>query len=489
MRPILLAAALAACGPPPYEPPPPDAFPPLRGPGGPAVTFDEADLFVACATLKGEGDRSHHNLVHPYRGHLVHPWAPEWGIGGLTLYEADDPCAPTKAGESPFQLMRETHAMGFVHLAEGPHAGDWAVTNRIGLPTGVAIWDLSDPANPRVVAEVPLEGSTYPDSYSFVTLSLFWQYPWIYVASSGRGVYVIDATDPRAPVVVAEQVKTSAEMVVGGVFALGNRLLLTSAEQALAAVLDISDPAAPQPIPGGVFEVSDRDGVPRKAYHGNLTGNLAWFARKDNGSGPIVYDLSDPGRPRFVGDLPLPGSGGYVFYANEHVFLGASSTGYVIDARDPADMRVVGEGALAGDLDTVTPWGNAAVFSVDDEAEGGVASVIMPWRTTPDDAPPRVIGVDPPDGATGVAPTARIGVGFDDILEPSTVFEGSLRLWHEDGTFVRGFGSGQENTASYAPAEPLRPGRYTIEVMADGIRDLSGNAVATTVTSHFEVAP
>ena len=38
-------------------------------------------------------------------------------------------------------------------------------------------------------------------------------------------------------------------------------------------------------------------------------------------------------------------------------------------------------------------------------------------------------------------------------------------------------------------SEPLRPGRYTIEGMADGIRDLSGNAVATTVTSHFEVAP
>ncbi len=486
---------VAACGPEPVElptPEAPDAWPALRGSGGPTVTFQDTDMWESCAVLDGdERDSLHHNLVAPYRGHLVMPWAPEYGRGGVSLFDMADPCNPVKVGETWSDKLRETHAMGFVHLPEGdPHAGDWMATNMIGRPTGILLWDLSDPAAPAVVAEVPLQGSTYPDSYTNVTLSLFWAYPYVYVASADRGIYIVDATDPRDPTVVVEQWNVPGGMRVGGVFVMGNRMLLTSAEQALSAMVDVSDPVNPTVFPGGLFDATDADGVPREYYHGNLTGNYAWFARKDAGSGAIVFDVSDPSSPTFLGDLWLEGGGGYIFYANGHAFLGASNQAYVIEARDPAAMTLLGTGYLPGDLDTLTPYGNVALLAVDEEAEDGVATTVMPWRRTPDTAAPGVLAIDPPDGATNVPLTARVGVGFDEFIEPSSVFAGSVRLLRDDGFPVPAWGSGQENTANLAPKQPLEPGvTYEIHVMAEGVVDINGNAVAETVVSRFTTVP
>ncbi|MFN7147209.1 MAG: hypothetical protein ACK4YP_25805, partial [Myxococcota bacterium] len=181
--------------------------PAMRGPGSPGRTFAEDELWTACASLDGlESDALHHNLQVPWRGHLVLPWAPEYGVGGLTLFDMGDPCAPQRVGDGLSQDLRETHAIGFVHLPEGdPHAGDWAVTNgKIygGVDSGILFWDLSDPANPTAGTLLTLPESWYPDSYTRVTLSVYWQYPWVYVASSDNGLFVVDATDPTSPVLV-----------------------------------------------------------------------------------------------------------------------------------------------------------------------------------------------------------------------------------------------------------------------------------------------
>ncbi|MCB9682698.1 MAG: Ig-like domain-containing protein [Alphaproteobacteria bacterium] len=466
--------------------------PAWRGPGGPTVTFDEADLWQNCASLESDpGDVDHHNLVVTYRGHLVMPWAPEFGVfGGVSLFDLSDPCHPALVGKGTSNTMRETHAMGFVHLPDGdPHAGDWAVTNGlVGFNSGLQFWDLSDVANPVAVANLALEGSLYPDSYNLVTLSVFWQYPYAYAASANAGVFVVDATDPAAPSVIAHY-RFDQGLRAGGVFALGNTLLVSSAEEEQAAILDISDPSDPQLVPGGLFTLFDSEGEPREAYHANRVGNLALFARKEASGGPIVYDISDPSNPTFVGDAPVPGSGGYVFYDEGYLFTGDSDAAHVFDATDLQDIRLLGTGDLDGDLDTLTPYGNVGILAVDDPGDDlpdGGASAVMPWHTEPDTRAPEVLAIDPPDGATGVALTGRIGIGFDEFIEPSSVFAGSIRLWTDDGTPVDGWGSAQEATASFTPKAPLTRGTtYTLEVVQGGVLDINGNAVATTTTTTF----
>jgi hypothetical protein len=487
----LLLPLLLGCTstPEPFAFPDPTDAPALRGPGGPEQSFTEAELFQPCAYLDGgPEDFDHHNLVGPYRGHLVLPWAPEWSDGGVTFFEVDDPCDPVKLRDSFDTDMRETHAIGFAHLRDGPFRGDWAAVNHM---RGIQLWDVSNPHDPVVAGFLELPDVFYPDSYSRVVLSVFWQYPVLYAAAANNGIFVVDASNPYEPRLL-NHLSFDPGLRAGGVFALGNSLLVGGAETEDALLLDISDPANPQPIPGGRFDVADRDGVPREYYHANRIGDLALFARKGGGSGPMVYDISDPTAPAFLADLPMTDNGGYIFYDEGFLFMGESSVGRVYDARDWNDIQVVGEvgtDVFPGDLDTFTPYGNVAMLSADSDAEDDRATAVIPWRLEPDRDAPEVLAVNPQDGAVGVALTSRIGVGFNEMIEPSTVFAGSIRIVAEDGTAIDAWGSAQEAIASLWPKGRLLPDTtYTVTVEPGGVTDANGNAVAEAVSWSFTTA-
>ncbi len=468
--------------------PAPDAWGGNDGPGGPQRTFTEDELFVNCAFLSGhETDRQHHNLLTMYDGYLLMPWAPEEGRGGLTFWDITDPCAPIERGVGLSEHMRETHALGFSHLD-----GSYAVVNHIsGLfaDGGVEFWDVSDTSAPTVVGELDFPGFFYPDSYTRVGLSVFWQVPYVYVGGAQNGVWIGDATDPRAARYV-DTVSFEPTMQVGQVQAIGNLLVVTAAEGARVVLLDISDPLAPMPIGGGDFLAHDGEGEVREAYFTNVANGLLFFARKDGGAGIIVYDIRDPSRPTFAGDLPMPGGGGYVFVKDDLAFEGAgdSAGGYVFDISDLSNIEVVGNVSLEGDLDTVTPIGNVAILSVDAGANDGQGSAVAPYALEPDTTPPFVTWAWPPPDAV-VAPTSRFGVTFNEFVDPKSAFEGSVRLYRtgepETGR-IPGTVSAQESIVNFHPFCALEPGSYTLEVMAGGIVDFNGNPVvlpyAQTIT-------
>jgi hypothetical protein len=464
-----------------YTFPAPEAMPVLRGTGGPNRSFTSEELFTNCAQLDGgEQDANHHNLVVPYRGHLVLPWAPEWGRGGLSFFNMDDPCQPEKVGEGYHERMRESHAIGFMYLSEEEQ---YALTAGI---LGIQFWDIHSLEQPEMINYMQIEGVFYPDSYTRVVLSTFWQYPWVYIAAADNGIFIVNAENPKEPEFIT-QYQMDPPMRVAGVFAMGTHLLLTSAEGTEAQVLDISDPVNPQPIGGGRFSAIDSTGTPYDAYHGNMVGNWALFARKESGGGIIAMDISDPTNPTYAGDVFTEGgNGGYVFYDEGYAFLGDSHWAKVFDMRDINNITEVGTGDLPGDLDTITPYGNVAILSVDDEAEDGISSAIMPWITEVDNQGPQVLRTVPADGEINVAPTARIGIGFNEMIEPSSVFPGSIQLFDSDEKAVDGWGSGQETIASYSPKEPLQLGTtYTLKIMAGGVQDINGNSVAENTEISF----
>ena len=55
-----------------------------------------------------------------------------------------------------------------------------------------------------------------------------------------------------------------------------------------------------------------------------MAGNWVFYARKEGGGGPIVYDISDPMQPYFVSEYRTVGNGGYVFYDEGTAFVGES---------------------------------------------------------------------------------------------------------------------------------------------------------------------
>jgi len=463
----------------------PNANPSLRGAGGPSKEYSNAQLWENCAFLDGgENDADSHNVVAPYRGHLLLPWAPEWGSGGLSLFDFDDPCSPVKVGEGLSESMRETHSIGAVHLPEGDDfAGDYAVVNGM---EGPIFWDISDPSNPVVAGVVDLPDIFYPDGYARVVLSVFWQYPWLYVAAADNGLFVVDARDPYNPELV-DQITFDPVLRLGGVVAIGNLLMASTAEGPQTVLLDISSPSEPQAIAGGLFYNNAADDEFAEVYSGNLVGNWGMYALREGGGGPIIWDLSDPSEPEFITDDRTDGNGGYVYYDEGYLFVGDSNVARVYDATDIYDLRQIGEGYLDGDLDTVTPYGNVALLSCDGEVDSpGQATAVMPWRATLDSTGPRVLRVNPPIGAVGVGLATRVGVGFNEFVEPSSVFAGSIRLVDEDGRAVDGWGSAQETVANFTPKEPLLPNTtYTVEVPAGGVMDANGNRTEEVMFSTF----
>ncbi|MFO7564328.1 MAG: Ig-like domain-containing protein [Enhygromyxa sp.] len=479
--------------PNPY--PEPDAWGGTLGPGAPTVSFAPEQLYQHCAYLDGGvGDTTdHHNLVVMFDGLLMMPWAPEWGSGGITFFNIADPCNPQAVGYGTSDKMRESHSTGFAELG-----GSWyAVVDEIGQPFlgtsgGIQLWDVSNTATPTPIAELELPGFFYPDAYARVTLSVFYQSPWIFVAGADNGVYVVDASDPHNPV-LAKQYSFNPTHRAGQVQVIGNLLMVSAAEGPRTVMLDVSIPDNPQPIAGGDFSILDSQGQPRESYFSNWAGGYGFFALKDGGGGLLIYDLRDPSNPTFYGENKSGGNGGYVFPKDHLAFVGESSIARIYDWSDPTDVSIVAELHLEGDLDTVTPIGNIAVLSVDDGANPDQGSAIAPYAEEPDSDPPYVNFVWPPDGATGIKLSSRFGVSFNEMVEPKSAWEGSVRLYETDSdpalTRVEGWISTQEAIVNFAPKQPLKPGTsYTFEISANGIVDFNHNPVQETFTATFTTA-
>ncbi|MCB9748706.1 MAG: Ig-like domain-containing protein [Myxococcales bacterium] len=483
--------------PDPY--PEPDAFEPNSGPGGPSTPFTPEQLWEHCAYLDGGADDDigngethdtfdHHNLVVMFDGYLMMPWSPEFGLNsGITFYDVSDPCSPTAVGTGTSSTMRESHTLGVV-----PIDGRWyAVVDsmRLDFPDlegGVEFWDVTDVTDAHVVSKLNVPGFVYPDAYARVTLSAFWQAPYVYVGGSDNGVYVIDARDPMNPILV-DQYKFDPVLRVGQVQAIGNILMASAAEGTRTALLDISVPNAPQPLPGGEFDIE------RESYFSNMQGGYAYYAPKEGGGGLIVWDISDPQSPQPVADYSSGGNGGYVFAKDEYAFVGESDFANVYDLSDLPEVTPIGTGLLEGDLDTITPIGNVVVLSVDDKANKDQASAIVPWQEEVDTKPPRVTYVYPPDGAEGVTLLSRVGLTMSEFVDPKSAWEGSVRLYQTGTdpavTRVHGYISVGEVIINFAPMQPLKPAtQYTLELPAGGVRDYNDNALAEPFTMTFTTA-
>ncbi len=484
----------AAPDPGPY--PAPDAFPPHHGPGLGAVDTALHPVGTNCAFLDpGELDVADaHNLGQMFDGYLLLPWAPESGGGGLTFFDVSDPCAPTIAGSGYSRTMRETHAIGFSN-----YGGVFAVVDQmtqIGARGGIQFWDVSDPTAPIAIADLETPYFFWPDSYARPTLSVFWQGNMVFVGAADTGVHVVDAADPYNPSFVTTYA-FEPTLRVGQVQAIGNLLVVTAAEGARTVLLDISDPDDPQPIPGGDFDAVDGAGEARDAYFSNASGGYVFYARKESGGGLLVMDIHDPTRPTYAADYASDGNGGYVFLHEGLAFVGESNVARVYDVSDLFDAdpeRVipppVQELDLQGDLDFAEPVGQLVHLSVDEDAMPNQGSSLAPWTDAPDTNAPIATWAWPQPGEP-IPVTSRFGVTFNEMIDVQSAWVGAVLLYRADAATpdegrVDGIVGAQETIVSFVPLCPLEAGvEYVLEIPAGGLRDTSGNAIATTVSYRF----
>jgi len=435
-----------------------------------AQGYAEDELFQPLSIIESP---SGHGVVAMVDGYLFVPFSRDGngGNGGFDFYDISDPRNPVRVSRTQNaetgQLL-EPHLYGFHPTADATY---FAHATR----SGISIWDFSDIFSPHRVSSLTLPGFG-SSGYSGVPWSIFWQAPYLFVGGTNQGVYVVDTSEVEAPRLVAHVPAVEiGGFPVGQVYALGDRLIVTAVDNAGLATLDISNPFAP------VLVEARRD-VPR-SYASGYYGGRVYAA--GTGGRLHTFDVSGPSGIQELGSVSSGLSlGGYPAFQDDFVFSGFS-TG--IGKYDLVLERFVGSGTsgiASRDEDFATPIGNL-VFAGSDHLGG---SALMPHQREADTEPPSVVEIVPAPGSLNQALTTRVGIRFSDEIELSSVTaENFIVRSLASGEVLSGQYSAQNGFVHFAPDAPLQAStRYEVALAAGGIRDWSGNPLASKFTASFE---
>ncbi|OUS25541.1 hypothetical protein A9Q99_21000 [Gammaproteobacteria bacterium 45_16_T64] len=430
------------------------------------------------------------NLAMMIDGYFFTLFAPDsgQGPGGFLFLDVSDPSKPTLAKRvyEPDGItgkLREPHSFGMARINGRRYM---SFQNTIGIE----IWDFTDLNHLVRVSELALPNVDAGD-YSNVSWQLSWQAPYLYVAGSEQGLFIVDVVDPGHPV-LANRGQGEANPIppselggfrIGPLFTFGNQLIVSSMENRDGiSSLDISDPLHPQLL--------DKTSDLEQLYYSTcFNGEVIAASVRGSGARMVLYDLNEPERIAMSSNhLEVDGQL-YCAFQDEYIFQGAEDRVHKIDISDPGNPNEVGSGTLIGtfahlvDHGQISPLGNL-VFVGNDH---GTGSALMPHSLSPDRRPPEVVVTSPRDRAVGQSTMTRIGIAFSDVVDFSSVNEDSIRLLDAAGQQVSGTYSIQNNIVHLAPSAPLSPSqRYSIYVVGNHIRDVVGNTLSDDYVAYFD---
>ncbi len=460
---------------------------PLKGPGLGNLTYTQAELFKPISWIRrnAEGVPDTYpgrkdfglNAGIMHNGYFLTMFAPDSGLGpgGFLLYDVSDPRAIRLVKriyepEGRTAEFREAHSFGTATIA----GKNWIV---IATTKGVEFWDFTDINDIKQVKKLALPTVNAGD-YSNVSWQLWWQAPYVYVASANDGIYIVDAKDP-ANAVLANRGAGKPNPVptgelggfrVGPIFTMGNHLVLTSMESTDGiASLDISDPLNPK--------VLDTVGATPFYYATCFDGQKLYGSVRGTGAKMFAYDLTDRSRftaedNRLVVDEQL-----YCGTQDNYVFQGAQYKMHKVDVTNPMQHVDIGSGSLfpAGseelshsDHGQVAPFGNL-VFIGNDHGSG---SAFMVHATAPDTTRPEVKQISPANGARQQALTTRVGIGLTDSILPDSVNANTFIVRPVGGNTLPGTYSVQLGIINFFPNVPLQASTtYEVLLPALGLKD------------------
>ncbi|MFY0527469.1 LVIVD repeat-containing protein [Archangium gephyra] len=198
--------------------------------------------------------------------------------GGLTVFDVSNPSAPVKV--KSLQLENDAYWNGV-----------WAKGDALYVASaarGVLVFDISEPANPRLVRTLP---ATHLNIHT-----VFVEGNRLYAAAPSKGVLLFDVTTPTEPVELGRYASNPHD-----VFATGDRLYISNGPYGFV-VADASNPS-------DIRELGSFSYEPQYAHHnavGTFGGRTIAF---EGGEGPgehlRVLDITDPANIVKIGEFQL----------------------------------------------------------------------------------------------------------------------------------------------------------------------------------------
>jgi DNA-binding beta-propeller fold protein YncE len=438
------------------------------GPGLGNFTYSPDELFRPVSIIRSPLGNMNVAMVN---GYLMVIYASDDGgtaeTGGIEFWDVSDPRHPVMAvrhDTGDTHGLREPHGFGLSNSDSGQYMAAQAID-------GIKFWDLSNPFDITLLSYMDLPGISQGDYTG--DWWVFWQAPYVYVAGTGNGLYVVDATDLARPVLL-NQVMTSqmGGLNPGMVFAVGNLLVLMENRSGVYATMDISDPANP-------VLIQRFDG--RIGYsHIFAAGKILTSGGDGDSPRMYVHEVTHDGIISFVGEAGSRlDTGGYGSYQDGFFHSGFSNKYAKFDIASLTQVGTGTSGLADRDEDFGQVLGNL-VYVGNDHGQG---SALIVHQTAPDATGPEVHWVHPQDGAPAVALTSRVGVSMSDSVDIGSVDPSTFMVRPRGGLPLLGKYSVQMGLVNFSPDDPLAP-NTTYEVVVNGVRDLVGNPGAK-FTSQF----
>ena len=294
---------------------------------------------------------------------------------GVRIIDARDPTAPTPIGSTATYDGTTAEHLAAVHYATAAFNGSllFAGIQRCSAggaaPSGLAIWDVTDPTNPAELAFVPTgRGSRGVHEFTVRQRGERW-YAYLAVPNSeitdGSGdLRVVDVTDPRQPQVLADW----------------------------AALRDAGLPVGN----GAQCAPFCRGAVPQAFLHSvalspdGLTAYLSYWDL-----GVIILDVSEPNAPRWLGRFAEP--------------LAAEGNAHSVSIAHDGKL------ALVADETFGPPWGRLRLVDVQDPAN-----------------PVQVGSFDTPESAAGT-PGGQYAYTLHNPLVDNRDPNRAYLAWYADG--------------------------------------------------------
>ncbi|MDP6800451.1 MAG: Ig-like domain-containing protein [SAR202 cluster bacterium] len=439
------------------------------GPGLGNKTYNPDELFKPASIIKSP---SGHGAVTMVDGYLMVIYASDGGTDpenqGIEFWDVSDPRNPfvvVSYKNADTVGLREAHSIG----RSNSYPKDYIVTL---AQKGIQFWDVTDPFQLSMVSYMALSEVEFIDYAG--TFWLFWQAPYVYVAGTGRGLYVVDATDPANPTLVNRVRSDEIGFGPSSVLAIGNLLLVGEPRNGRYATMDLSDPANP-------VMIQLLNG--KRGYgHTLAAGKILVSGGNGDANKVYIYDLDHDGAMSYYGELgdsTVFSNGGYGSYQDGFFHSGFSQRYAKFDIETMTQIGVGTSGLEQRDEDFALVLGNL-VFVGDDH---GVGSALIVHQAAADTKGPEVTWVHPKNNASNMALTTRVGVSMSDTVDVGSLGPSTFAVRPLSGAALPGKYSVVDGLVNFAPDLPLFP-NTTYEVVIDGIADVVGNS-SGTFTSRF----
>ena len=204
--------------------------------------------------------------------------------------------------------------------------------------SGLHLYDISDPKQPRHIANFHTPGSSK---------GVVVENGYAYVGDDDHGLQIVDVSNPEQPTKVASLQTTGLAYTLKKV---GNLIYLADHRGGFD-IIDVSQ--VNQPVMLASYDTAG------KSWAIDVSGDTAFVA--DDTSGLLVFDVSDPAHPHQIGQFNPQGYAEDVVVKNNRAYVSFFDKGfYILDITTPAQPEVITHIPVPGNARSVDVEGEFA---------------------------------------------------------------------------------------------------------------------------------